>query len=116
MGTRRFKVLLSLLSCVLEIFIIESLIEEERSGRCVGAVEGERVEATIFKETRLLLTLARGACVGQWGPGRSQPGDAECAEGERTEATQSRRQNFGCEEAGGGSTFEEGFLFQMGDG
>ena len=62
-----FKVLLSLLSCVLEIFIIESLIEEERSGRCVEAVEGERVEATIFKETRLLLTLARGACVGQGG-------------------------------------------------
>lgn len=71
MGTRRFKVLLSLLSCVLEIFIIESLIEEEeRSGRCVEAVEGERVEATIFKEIRLLLTLARGACVGQWGTGQ----------------------------------------------
>lgn len=40
----------SLLSCVLEIFIIESLIEEEeRSSGCVKAVEGERVEATIFR-------------------------------------------------------------------
>ena len=54
MGTRRFKVLLSLLSCVLEIFIIESLIEEERSGRCVGAVEGEIVEATMGSWTFLL--------------------------------------------------------------
>ena len=36
--------------------------------------------------------------------------------GEGTEATQSRRQNVDCEEAEGGSTYEEGFLFQMGEG
>lgn len=70
MGTRRFKVLLSLLLCVLKIFIESLIEEEERSGGCVKAVEGESVEATIFKDTRLLLTLARGACVGQWGTGK----------------------------------------------
>ena len=38
--------LLSLPLCMLEIFIIKSLIKEkERSDRCVKAVEGEKFEA-----------------------------------------------------------------------